>query len=135
MTQCAAEQQLDGHVVEVLGGALAALEQPDGGGEQAEQGLGEPDRREVDAELAALLAAPEQCGDAGVDPGPAVVLLLALEQLVLRVEEGEEPGSGFDLADQTPYGITGRPLVQAGGVERLFALLDAQRLQCPHERV
>src|SRR5690606_38501016 len=79
----AAEQQFDEHVGEVLGCDPALGHRPGGGGEQSVERLGEPGGAQVDTELAVLLAPQEEGGEGVVDAGPAVVLLLALEELVL----------------------------------------------------
>nr|BBJ55063.1 hypothetical protein SAVMC3_76920 [Streptomyces avermitilis] len=63
------------------------------------------------------------------------MLGVALEKLVLGVEEGEQPGGGLDLAHQPAYGLVRGARFQPGRVQRRLALPDAQLFERPDEGV
>ncbi|GAA3111111.1 hypothetical protein GCM10020254_66530 [Streptomyces goshikiensis] len=90
---------------------------------------------QVDPDVPLFLAAPEERADPGVEPGPSLVDLVALEELVLGDEEGQQLGVRLGFRDEPPEPVHRRPLVEAGVVERHLELPDAEFLQGAHEGV
>ncbi|CAM5260682.1 hypothetical protein SCYAM73S_05021 [Streptomyces cyaneofuscatus] len=105
------------------------------GADEPVEGLGQPGGGEVDTEFAAFLAAAEEGGDPGVGPVPALVDLIALEELVLRDEEREQAGAGLDGRDEAAQPLLGGAFVEPGGVQGRLERLDTEILQRLHQRV
>lgn len=122
-------------MLEILCGDPSRLDGPGAGADEPVQGLGQPGGGEVDTELAAFLAATEEGGDAGVGPVPALVDLVALEELVLVDEEGQQSGAGLDGRDEAAEPLLGGVLVEPGGVQGRLELLDTEILQRLHQGV